>query len=88
MPLNNPSVVLTKSAEPASSAVTLSGAELNASASTALRWSIDDGVGSARLCDGDGLRGLQDRVDAYSGVLHIDSRVGNGTRITATLPCA
>ena len=47
----------------------------------------DDGVGGARLRDGDGLRGLQDRVDAYSGRLHIDSPAGGGTRITATLPC-
>jgi signal transduction histidine kinase len=48
----------------------------------------DDGVGGVRLGDGDGLRGLQDRVDAFAGLLHIDSRAGNGTRITATLPCA
>jgi signal transduction histidine kinase len=48
----------------------------------------DDGVGGAKLDDGDGLRGLQDRVDAYSGLLDIDSRAGNGTHITATLPCA
>jgi signal transduction histidine kinase len=48
----------------------------------------DDGVGGASVRDGDGLRGLQDRVDAYSGLLHIDSPAGGGTRITATLPCA
>ena len=48
----------------------------------------DDGVGGASLRDGNGLRGLQDRVDAYSGQLHIDSRAGHGTHITATLPCA
>jgi signal transduction histidine kinase len=48
----------------------------------------DDGVGGANLRDGNGLRGLQDRVDAYSGQLHIDSRAGHGTHITATLPCA
>jgi signal transduction histidine kinase len=47
----------------------------------------DDGVGGASVRDGDGLRGLQDRVDAYSGLLHIDSPAGGGTRITATLPC-
>jgi signal transduction histidine kinase len=47
----------------------------------------DDGVGGVSLHDGDGLRGLQDRVDACSGLLHIDSPVGGGTRITATLPC-
>jgi signal transduction histidine kinase len=47
----------------------------------------DDGVGGASLRGGDGLRGLQDRVEAYSGLLHVDSPTGGGTRITATLPC-
>ena len=47
----------------------------------------DDGVGGARPSGHGGLRGLQDRVDAYSGRLRIDSRAGEGTRITAALPC-
>jgi signal transduction histidine kinase len=47
----------------------------------------DDGVGGASLQGGEGLRGLQDRVDAYSGRLRIDSGAGKGTHILATLPC-
>ena len=48
----------------------------------------DDGVGGASAAGGTGLRGLQDRVDAYAGCLHIDSVAGQGTRLTAELPCA
>ena len=47
----------------------------------------DDGVGGADLYSGAGLRGLQDRVDAYSGRLRIDSVPGQGTHIRAALPC-
>ena len=47
----------------------------------------DDGVGGASVAGGSGLRGLQDRVDAYAGCLRIDSVVGQGTRLTAELPC-
>ena len=47
----------------------------------------DDGVGSASTAGGTGLRGLQDRVDAYAGSLRIDSVAGQGTRLTAELPC-
>ena len=45
----------------------------------------DDGVGGARP-DGSGLLGLQDRVAALGGRLHVESEPGNGTRVTATLP--
>ena len=47
----------------------------------------DDGVGGASLLSGTGLRGIQDRVDAYSGRLLIDSAPGQGTHIRAVLPC-
>ena len=47
----------------------------------------DDGVGGASLLSGTGLRGMQDRVDAYSGRLLIDSAPGQGTHIRAVLPC-
>jgi len=47
----------------------------------------DDGVGGARLQGGGGLRGLQDRVEAYSGHVRVTSAAGEGTRITAALPC-
>lgn len=46
----------------------------------------DDGVGGADP-DGWGLRGLGDRVAALDGDLSIDSPAGQGTRITARLPC-
>ena len=47
----------------------------------------DDGIGGASPRNGTGLRGLQDRVDAYSGSLRIDSVPGQGTHIRAELPC-
>jgi signal transduction histidine kinase len=46
----------------------------------------DDGVGGANP-DGSGLRGLADRVAALDGRLGIYSPPGQGTRITAELPC-
>ena len=48
----------------------------------------DDGIGGATLQQGEGLRGLQDRVEAYSGHLTVDSPAGHGTHIRAELPCA
>ena len=47
----------------------------------------DDGIGGATPSGGTGLRGLADRVDAYSGRLRIDSPPGDGTRLSAALPC-
>jgi signal transduction histidine kinase len=47
----------------------------------------DDGVGGASLDKGTGLRGLADRVGALDGTLTIDSPVGGGTQIVATIPC-
>ena len=46
----------------------------------------DDGVGGAAVAGGSGLRGLGDRVAAMDGQLAIDSPMGAGTRITATIP--
>jgi signal transduction histidine kinase len=46
----------------------------------------DDGVGGADP-DGSGLRGLADRVAALDGHLRVHSPAGQGTRITAELPC-
>lgn len=48
----------------------------------------DDGIGGARLTRGSGLEGLRDRVEAIGGTLEIDSPVGAGTRIVATVPAA
>jgi PAS domain S-box-containing protein len=46
----------------------------------------DDGVGGAHPDSGTGLRGLSDRVEALNGRLTIDSPLGTGTTLRATLP--
>jgi PAS domain S-box-containing protein len=46
----------------------------------------DDGVGGARG-DGDGLRGLVDRLAVLDGSLTIDSDAGRGTTVRAEVPC-
>jgi signal transduction histidine kinase len=46
----------------------------------------DDGVGGVDPSAGSGIRGLEDRVAAVGGTLEIDSPVGHGTRLRATLP--
>jgi signal transduction histidine kinase len=46
----------------------------------------DDGVGGAHPDAGTGLRGLADRVEALNGRLTIDSPLGAGTTLRATLP--
>lgn len=48
----------------------------------------DRGPGGASVRSGGGLAGLADRVTALGGTLEIDSPVGRGTRIRATLPQA
>jgi signal transduction histidine kinase len=45
----------------------------------------DDGVGGASA-DGSGLLGIDDRVSALGGELHVESPPGAGTHIAATLP--
>jgi signal transduction histidine kinase len=46
----------------------------------------DDGRGGADLHAGSGLLGLQDRVAALGGSLHLESPVGAGTRLVAEIP--
>jgi signal transduction histidine kinase len=46
----------------------------------------DDGVGGADSAGGSGLLGLTDRVEALGGSIRVQSRPGDGTRITAELP--
>jgi len=46
----------------------------------------DDGVGGADAARGSGIVGLNDRVEALGGSLHVDSRPGEGTQIVAQLP--
>jgi PAS domain S-box-containing protein len=45
----------------------------------------DDGAGGADP-DGQGLRGLVDRVEALGGTLEVDSPTGGGTRVVVRLP--
>jgi signal transduction histidine kinase len=47
----------------------------------------DDGVGGADESAGTGLQGLADRVAALDGTLRILSPPGDGTVVTAELPC-
>ena len=48
----------------------------------------DDGIGGADPARGSGLTGLRDRVDALGGTLDIETGLGAGTSLTATLPVA
>jgi len=47
----------------------------------------DDGIGGAEPVPGSGLVGLADRVEALGGRLHIESPPGEGTQLTAEIPC-
>ena len=47
----------------------------------------DDGIGGADPVPGSGLVGLADRVEALGGRLHIESPPGQGTQLTAEIPC-
>ena len=47
----------------------------------------DNGIGGAASGHGSGLIGLTDRVAAQGGTLTIESRPGEGTTLTAELPC-
>ncbi len=47
----------------------------------------DDGTGGALARRGSGLEGLADRVAALDGRLVVDSPPGQGTRVTAEIPC-
>jgi len=60
---------------------------LRHSAGTLRAWVTDDGVGGAGLDKGHGLRGLEDRLHAAGGRLHVSSPLGGPTTITAELPC-
>jgi signal transduction histidine kinase len=45
----------------------------------------DHGNGAVRL-DGDGMRGMLDRIEALDGTLTIATRPGSGTRVSAVIP--
>jgi signal transduction histidine kinase len=48
----------------------------------------DDGVGGADTAGGSGLLGLEDRVAALGGRLHVESPPGQGTSVRADVPMA
>ncbi len=52
-----------------------------------LVWVSDDGMGGAALGKGHGLQGLDDRLHAVGGRLHITSPSGGPTTIAAEVPC-
>ena len=47
---------------------------------------VDDGIGGTDPAAGSGLRGLEDRVAAVDGTLTVESPLGRGTRIAASIP--
>ena len=49
---------------------------------------VDDGVGGADVRGGSGLEGLADRLAALDGRLEVTSPLGEGTTVTAVIPCA
>jgi len=49
---------------------------------------IDDGVGGADASQGTGLRGMADRLAALDGRVSVVSPEGQGTHISARIPCA
>jgi signal transduction histidine kinase len=48
---------------------------------------VDDGVGGARAAPDSGLAGLRDRLEALDGKLFVESEQGEGTTISAEIPC-
>ncbi|MDF2630717.1 MAG: two-component sensor histidine kinase [Symbiobacteriaceae bacterium] len=46
----------------------------------------DDGAGMHPIRKGRGLRGMQERAEAFGGTLQVTSRPGHGTTVTATIP--
>jgi signal transduction histidine kinase len=47
----------------------------------------DDGVGGADPGDGTGLRGIERRLSAFDGTLHVESPPGGPTEVVMVLPC-
>ena len=79
------SEALTNSVKHASaSAVTVTAARHNGKLVVAVR---DDGIGGAVTSAGSGLAGMADRVAALGGACPVASPLGEGTIVTAELPC-
>ena len=66
---------------------TAASVRLSRSGSSVAIEIADDGVGGADAARGSGLRGLADRVAALDGSLLVTSPPGEGTVVTAELPC-
>ncbi|MEW5808950.1 MAG: PAS domain-containing protein [Actinomycetota bacterium] len=65
----------------------LDGAQDGARVGEVLQLCVsDDGDGGADTSGGSGLMGLRDRVEALSGTMTVQSRPGDGTQVTATIP--
>ena len=79
------SEALTNAAKHANaSVVTVSAARRNGKLVVSIR---DDGVGGAVTSEGSGLDGMSDRVAALGGSITLASPPGQGTIVTAELPC-
>ena len=63
---------------------TISVTQRNGSALVEVR---DDGVGGADPARGTGLCGLADRLAAMDGRLRVESPAGQGTLVSAEIPC-
>jgi len=61
--------------------------ELKREGSNLLVDVTDDGVGGANRAGGTGIRGLADRVETLGGHLQVWSPPGEGTRLSAMIPC-
>jgi signal transduction histidine kinase len=48
----------------------------------------DDGAGGARVTAGGGLRGIEERLGAFDGIMMVSSPPGGPTIVTMELPCA
>ena len=64
--------------------VSVSASRRNGSLTVRIRY---DGIGGASTTGGSGLLGLSDRVAALGGTVIVQSPRGEGTTITAELPC-
>ena len=66
------------------SSATVSAARVDGKLVVTIR---DDGAGGAVISDGSGLAGMTDRVAALGGSVSVASPPGDGTVVTAELPC-
>jgi signal transduction histidine kinase len=77
---------LTNIAKHASAALVRIDVDTDTEDGTLFARVADDGVGGASAASGSGLRGLADRLAALGGTLTVDSPIGGGTIVQATVP--